>query len=185
MKSEILRDKFVFGVVSRLRQEKGVDLLIEAFAKLAQEKDNVHLHIVGTGPDRKQLSDKAIELNVVERVSFFGEASWKDAMQQMALMDVVVVPSRFEGFGLTAAEALAMGTPVIASNVFGLLEVVSDENTGYLFENGSFLDLYNKMKKMYENKEDYKRFEANSQVYVSRFGLPNFFNKVKILHKLK
>jgi glycosyltransferase involved in cell wall biosynthesis len=62
-------------------------------------------------------------------------------MQHMALMDVVVVPSRFEGFGLAAAEAMAMGKAVVASKVDGLAEVVDHEENGLLFEKEDYSQL--------------------------------------------
>lgn len=172
-KSGIPSGQFVIGAVSRLRHEKGIDTLISAFAQVLKKIPNVHLLIVGTGPDETKLKELVVTgygLRVSERgtmdeeqlnrlrvtgyglgvlgsefrvsssgaehgthITFFGEADWKTAMQQMALMDVIVVPSRFEGFGLTAAEAMAMGKAVAATEVFGLSEVVTDEETGLLF----------------------------------------------------
>lgn len=175
---------FIFGAVSRLRQEKGIDLLIEAFSKLVTLNQEVHLHIVGNGPDEKELKDLVTKLNIADKVTFFGEASWEIAMQQMALMDVVVVPSRFEGFGLSAAEAMAMGKPVVASNVFGLKEVVSDNVTGMLFVNGSSDDLYVKLNTFCTAQTSYTRFKKNALVHVNQFGLPVFNQKVTSLHKI-
>lgn len=125
--------QLVIGVVSRLRHEKGIDLLIRSFALILKKHPGIHLLIVGTGPDEVKLKEMVRDLKVEQNTTFFGEANWETAMQQMALMDVVVVPSRFEGFGLTAAEAMAMGKPVVASDVFGLSEVVTDGQTGFLF----------------------------------------------------
>jgi glycosyltransferase involved in cell wall biosynthesis len=176
---------FVFGAVSRLREEKGIDLLIKAFSKLVDDDDNVHLHIVGNGPDEKKLKDLVSKLNIVHKVTFFGEASWEVAMQQMALMDVVVVPSRFEGFGLSAAEAMAMGKPVVASNVFGLKEVVSDGKSGLLFESSSSDSLYLKLKIFCTEKTRYNYFRENALVNVNQFGLSNFSRKVASLHDTK
>jgi glycosyltransferase involved in cell wall biosynthesis len=173
----------VFGAVSRLRLEKGIDLLIEAFSRLVIENCNVHLHIVGNGPDEEKLKDLVSKLNIVDKVTFFGEASWEIAMQQMALIDVMVVPSRFEGFGLSAAEAMAMGKPVVASNVFGLKEVVCDEQTGLLFENGDSNDLYVKLNTFCTKKTNYSRFRENALVYVNQFGLPEFNKKVITIHE--
>ena len=174
---------FVFGAVSRLRAEKGIDLLIAAFSRLVFENHDVHLHIVGNGPDEQKLKNMVTQLNIIDNVTFFGEASWETAMQQMALMDVVAVPSRFEGFGLSAAEAMAMGKPVVASNVFGLKEVVSDGQTGLLFENGNSDDLYLKLHTLYTNKSRYNKFCANALIYVDQFGLPEFNKKVTALHE--
>lgn len=123
----------VIGVVSRLRHEKGIDLLIRSFALVLKKYPVIHLLIVGTGPDEVKLKEMVLDLKLEQNTTFFGEANWETAMQQMASMDVVVVPSRFEGFGLTAAEAMAMGKPVVASEVFGLSEVVTDGQTGFLF----------------------------------------------------
>lgn len=181
---EIQLNSYVFGAVSRLRTEKGIDLLIAAFSRLVTENHEVHLHIVGNGPNEKELKDLVVQLNIADKVTFFGEASWEIAMQQMALMDVVVVPSRFEGFGLSAAEALAMGKPVVASNVFGLKEVVSDGQSGLLFENGNSDDLYLKLLTFCKEKTSYNRFSENALVYVNQFGLPEFNKKVTSLHKM-
>jgi L-malate glycosyltransferase len=173
---------FVFGAVSRLRHEKGIDILLDAFYQLQKENKNVYLLIVGSGPDEKLLKDKIFQFKINDKVTFFGVADWETAMQQMALMNVVVVPSRFEGFGLTAAEAIAMGKPVVASNVFGLKEVVTDKKNGQLFENKNINDLYLKLKFSYENKNDYNNFRDSSIKDVYRFGIPNYSKKIISLY---
>lgn len=182
---QIDTNAFVFGAVSRLREEKGIHLLIDAFSKLVTMVPNLHLHIVGNGPDEKKLKILVSKLNITNKVTFFGEASWETAMQQMALMNVVVVPSRFEGFGLSAAEAMAMGKPVIASNVFGLKEVVTEGKTGLLFENSNSEELCLKMEMIYTEKENYKLFGENATLHVQKFGLPLFSDKINALYKLR
>ncbi len=181
-KQDIPDDALVFGVVARLRHEKGIDVLLRAFNKLVKENSNVHLNIVGGGPDETKLKEMVTEMNLLKQVTFFGETNWETAMQQMALMDVVVVPSRYEGFGLTAAEAGAMGIPVIASKVFGLQEVVKDQHTGLLFENENEADLYEKMSRLLFNKKELKYFSANAIKYTQQFGLPNYEKKIQSLY---
>lgn len=176
--------KLVFGVVSRLRHEKGIDVLIEAFGKLVIDIENIHLLIIGNGEDEVKLKKAVSKLNIENSVTFFGEVSWEKAMQQMTIMDVVVVPSRFEGFGLTAAEALVMGKPVVASNVFGLKEVVSNRITGLLFENGNSEDLYLKLKNIIEDTSQYKQFSENATKYSHQFGLTAYNKKMISLHKI-
>jgi glycosyltransferase involved in cell wall biosynthesis len=135
--------KLVVGAVSRLRHEKGIDVLINAFSIAKRQFPSIHLLIVGSGPDEIGLKTQVSDLNLTSSTTFFGEANWETAMQQMALMDIVVVPSRFEGFGLTAAEAMAMGKSVVATDVFGLTEVVSNGQTGLLFPQEGALTLSN------------------------------------------
>lgn len=125
----------VIGVVSRLRYEKGIDLLIDAFIMICSEIPHLYLLIVGTGADEEKLKMLVDKAGISSSVVFCGEVNWEAAMHKMALMDIVIVPSRFEGFGLSAVEAMSMGKPVIASDVFGLSEVV-DNQCGLLFPSG-------------------------------------------------
>ncbi len=149
---------YLFGAVSRLRIEKGLDLLITAFAQLLQTSDrDGRLLIVGDGQDRKELEAMAAELNCQGKIVFYGAAAWEEAMQFMARMDVVVVPSRFEGFGLSAAEAMAMRKPLICSDAFGLAELVSHEQEGLLFRNGDAHDLYVQIEAIVQHPETAKR----------------------------
>lgn len=166
------------GAVSRLDWEKGIDVLIEAFAtvhrfidqSLTAEPDRYFsreeeeggsgsvserlvLLIVGDGQKRHLLQEQAgicglrsEDWSTVDIVShsgkgfdnrsviWMGSRPWDEAMQLMSLMDICVVPSRFEGFGLSAAEAMACGKVVIASNTGGLPDVVgTDGGSGFLF----------------------------------------------------
>lgn len=123
----------VIGAVSRLRHEKCIDMLIEAFRLLAKTNVDVHLLIVGSGPDEDKLKMQTLEAGIEDSVTFYGSALWEKAIELISVMDIVVVPSRFEGFSLTAAEAMAAGKPVVASDTSGLKEVVINEITGKLF----------------------------------------------------
>ena len=73
---------------------------------------------------KKTLKIRQFSLEFIDKVIFYGATDWVNAMQLISIMDIVVVPSRFEGFGLTAAEAMSAGKPVVASDSFGLKEVV-------------------------------------------------------------
>ena len=135
-KLNIPENALIIGAVSRLRYEKGIDLLIKAFGQIASQIPHLYLLVVGTGPDEEILKKMAEETDFSSRIIFYGGVVWEAAMRQMALMDLVVVPSRFEGFGLTAAEAMAMGKPVIAANVGGLPEVIDYGKRGILVDSG-------------------------------------------------
>jgi glycosyltransferase involved in cell wall biosynthesis len=116
----------------RLVRKKGVDILIEAFARLAPTYPSLGLTIAGDGEARPELEALAARLGAVERIRFTGAMDRRDILDLMSGAGIVVVPSRIEPFGLVALEAAHMERPVIASNVDGLPEVVVDDRTGVL-----------------------------------------------------
>lgn len=124
--------KTVIGTVARLYSEKGVDVLLKAFALVQKAAPNMHLLIVGDGVQKDYLQKQAAELGIADSCTWMGRLPRNEAMGCLNLMDVVVVPSRFEGFGLTAIEAMACGKPVVASRVDGLAEIIQDGVNGFL-----------------------------------------------------
>ncbi len=183
---EIHPETYLIGAVSRMRIEKGIDLLIEAFAQLIHKTErNFRLLLVGDGPDRNDLEALAVKLSCKEKIVFYGVAEWEEAMQLMARMDLVVVPSRFEGFGLSAAEAMAMGKLLICSNAFGLTELVNHEQEGLLFQNGDANDLFLKLENVVQDPIKAKTISKNAfDKAKQNFDYPLFFNRVKTLYKL-
>lgn len=118
--------------VGRLSPEKGQAGLLEAFAKVAVEQD-LELLLVGDGPDRAQLEDRATALGITTQVTFAGRCGEKATLAQIAASDVLVLPSFMEGLPIVLMEAMALGTPVIASRVAGVPELVVDGESGLLF----------------------------------------------------
>lgn len=127
---KIKSDGVVFGFVGRLIEQKGVDVLIEAFARASREKPGGMLSIIGDGPLMKDLKRLAVLRGVGPSVIFHG---WMpDASTLMPAFDALMVPSRWEGFGLVTLEAMSHRVPVIASRVSALPEIVVDGVTGVL-----------------------------------------------------
>lgn len=112
--------------VARLMEDKGVDVLLEALSHAPEW----FVLIVGEGPQRESLLKLASALGVGERVRFTGYLARLDSA--WAVCDVAVVPSRREGLGLFALEAMAAEKPVIASDTGGLRETVRHGETGWL-----------------------------------------------------
>jgi glycosyltransferase involved in cell wall biosynthesis len=104
-------------------------------------------------------------------------------MKLMALMDIVVVPSRFEGFGLTAAEAMAAGKPVVASAVFGLKEVVVHEKTGFLFPSENTEMLAGYLQRLCSDSELRNKLGTDGKLRAeSLFGMQPFTKKIAALY---
>jgi len=127
----------VVGVVGRLRWEKGQAALIKAMSQIIRNIPDAKLMVVGDGPDRRDLESLCEGLGIAKHVLWLGQKSSDEVFRLYGIMDIVVVPSLFEGFGLVAAEAMAAGKPVVASNVDGLAEVVVDGVTGILVPPGA------------------------------------------------
>lgn len=105
----------------RLVATKGLKHLIEAMRTVDHT-----LMIMGRGPEEGSLRSLAKRLGVADKVVFTGHVSEEEKRRLMASCKVFALPSMFESFGLAAAEAMAYGKPVVASNVGGLPEVVGD-----------------------------------------------------------
>jgi glycosyltransferase involved in cell wall biosynthesis len=120
----------VVGFFGRLIHQKGVDVLLDAFQQVWQRSPSVRLVIVGDGNRRASLEHQAHTLGLDEAVTFTGWVN--EAHRLMPACEVVVMPSRWEGFGLVALEAMSAARPLIASRVSALPEIVADGQTGIL-----------------------------------------------------
>jgi glycosyltransferase involved in cell wall biosynthesis len=115
-----------FLFIGRLVRDKGADIFLEALARIPEAKGV----IAGDGPERARLEERAAGLKLAGRVDFVG--SQRDVVPLYSDAYAVVMPSRREGFGLVAVEALACGIPVIATRVGGLPDIVIDRVNGLL-----------------------------------------------------
>lgn len=111
----------------RLVREKGVDVLLSAFAAVAARVPDARLVVAGDGPERRGLERLAADLGIAAQVEWLGHVSRDEVERAFATAWVQVVPSRFdEPFGLVAAEAMARGTALVASAAGGLVEIALD-----------------------------------------------------------
>lgn len=121
----------------RLCASKGQDVLLRALPAVVREHPEVEVFFAGGGPERERLERLAEELGMNGRVRFLGAVERGRLLEMMGEAAVTVVPSREEAFGLVNIESMAMGTPVVASRVGGIAEIVRDGVDGMLFEPGN------------------------------------------------
>ncbi|HBV96280.1 MAG: glycosyl transferase [Peptococcaceae bacterium BICA1-7] len=118
------------AIVGRLHLVKGHRYFLKAAAEILKERADVHFLVVGCGPERDSLEEFTGKLGISDHVTFTGFIS--DVSELMPDLNLLIVPSLWEGFGLTALEAMAVGVPVVATSVGGLPEIVDHGTTGLL-----------------------------------------------------
>jgi glycosyltransferase involved in cell wall biosynthesis len=123
--------------VGRLSKEKGVSTLIEAMEGLP----DVHLKIIGDGPLRAELQERARSKNI-NNVSFLGHLASDQVKEEVRACRFAVCPSEwYENNPRSVIEAFAMGKPVIGARIGGIPELVRDNETGLTFESGNAREL--------------------------------------------
>ncbi len=130
----VASDDPVVLCIARLVKAKGVDVLIEAVARLAGLHPSLVLCIAGSGPERAALDGRSRRLGVGDRVRFLGERS--DVGDLLAACDLFTHPSRSEGLGVAVLEAMCAGRAVVASAVGGLRDLIEDGRCGVLVPPG-------------------------------------------------
>jgi hypothetical protein len=132
--------------VGRLTPQKGFDTAIQAVAMM----HNVELNIIGEGHDLDRLKGLAGNLNI----NFLGKKANKDLVKYYQDADVFILPSKgFEALGMVCAESIACGTPVVASDLDGIKDIIIHKQTGYTFREGDAEDLCKTIQYAFDKKD--------------------------------
>lgn len=119
-------NSFLVGIVGRIEfRQKGQEFILNNFDKVFNGIDSPHLCIVGEGPDSDRLKEMIDQYGLGDRIKV---VEWVDSVDEvLGSLDCLLIPSRFEGVPLVMLEALAVGTPVIATRVDGMVEYISND----------------------------------------------------------
>ena len=129
------RERVILAVAQRIEPLKGLDVIIESLPLLDDEGETRFLVVGGdenSGPEIARLRGVAARLGVEDRVTFAGAVGQDELPAYYSASDVCVLPSYYESFGLAALEALACGTPVVASRVGGPMSFIVDGVNGFV-----------------------------------------------------
>ena len=153
--------------VGRLALEKNVTLLLKAFAEIIQKVHDVHLVIVGNGPQAASVRRDAQPFG--SAVTLWGESTGTEILGWFARADVFLNPSVTENFCTTNMEALASGTPVVAARSGGNIEQISQGHNGLLVDPNSASDLANNVVSILENAELKAKLTKQARPSVAQF----------------
>ena len=126
----IPEESFLVAFVGRFGPEKGISFLLKGFSEAVKHVKNLHLILVGDGPLKEQLHHEISSQNLLRSVTMIG---WSDDIPSVLnTVDLLVLPSLNEAFGLVLLEAMAASVPVVGTNVGGIPEIIHHGRTGLL-----------------------------------------------------
>jgi D-inositol-3-phosphate glycosyltransferase len=178
--------------VGRIEPLKGIDTLMRAMALLAYEcptwAKDICVAIIGGDPDATENEEmerlKAIraELGITDLVTFLGARDQDKLHHYYSAAEMVIMPSNYESFGMVALEAMACGTPVIASDVGGLGYLVRDGETGLHVPNGNPAALARAIARLAEDHEVRQRMGRRAHLYAQQYSWECIANRVQALY---
>lgn len=131
----------LIGCFGRVREQKGVDLLVRAGLRLLPDRPRAQIVFTGRiTPDNRAFADGLMDeiraAGLSNRIRFLGELPWNEVVRHYQALDLFAAPARWEGFGLTPLEAMACGVPAIGSRVGAYEALIRDGETGSIVETG-------------------------------------------------
>jgi glycosyltransferase involved in cell wall biosynthesis len=170
----------VIGTVAKLRIEKGIEYLLESVPAVITACPRTIFIIVGDGPLRGQLEGRARQLNIDRNVLFVGYR--EDVSQILSAFDIKVLPSLTEGLSLAILEAMAMGKPIIATQVGGTGEVLKDGQTGLLIPPKDSPALAEKIIYLLENPDIARRLGMRAQEESKKYDVNGYVRRLEELY---
>lgn len=170
---------FKIGFVGRLNRIKGCGYLIKSLPYLRFR--NYEVLVAGDGPEKERLEKLCKKLKVLEKVKFLGYV--KDTAKIYSKLDVCIIPSLKESFGISALEAQASGVPIICSDIGGLKELVKDKKTGLLFKTKDYKQLAEEISNILFNKDLRLKLVDNAHVQIEKYAINEYLKKLNYLIK--
>ena len=172
----------IIGIVGRLDYVKNHELLFESFHLLSNKYSDLRLLSIGDGPRKEQLENLAIELGIRDQVIFAGVR--EDIPECLSIMDVLVLPSRWEGLPNVILEAMAVKCPVVATNVGGIKELIIDGKTGLLVENENKEELTRKIEYVINYPTEMEHIKQNAFDFVNaNFSIIKMVSETEMIYQ--
>ena len=166
----------------RLVPWKGFGALIDIMPEVLKEIPDARLYIIGSGSEEKNFKFQISNLKIGDNVFLVGGISREKLLTYLRACDIFVLNSGYEGFSHLILEAMALGVPVIASNIGGNTEIIRDGENGILIEYNAKEDLKNKIISLYNEEFFREKLIKNAKESVKKFSKEKMINDtIKIL----
>ena len=168
--------------IGRLSKEKGILNLIEAMSIIKEGK----LKIAGDGPEKVNIFKFIKKNNLEDRIELLGYLNKEQVKDVVSKCRCVVVPSIwYENCPYSVLETLAIGKPVIGSNIGGITELIENNKTGYIYNYKNINDLSEKLEKIFEEKEVIKKLNKNAKEEAKKiFEKEKYYNEIMKVYNL-
>jgi glycosyltransferase involved in cell wall biosynthesis len=163
-----------------LSQEKRIDVLIDAAAKMTQD---AHIAIASMGPAEADLRAKVEELNLMDKVSFLGFIHNRDLAPLYRLADVFAIPSEAELQSLATMEAMACGLPVVAADAYALPELVHHTENGFLFQRSNSDEMAQYLDILVKDTEMRRQMGSKSLEIIARHDRAQILDQWEALYQ--
>lgn len=173
-------DTVLAGFIGRLETQKAPDVLIEAVGRLHQCGAPVHLAVAGDGGMRESLQGRLAELGAESAVTWLGAV---DGRSLLAELDLLLMPSRYEGFPYVLLEALHSGVPVIATPVGGVTETVVAGDCGRVVPMGDATALADAVEQLALDRPLRARLAARARQHAHAFDVATMADRIEALYR--
>lgn len=196
----VCADRAMILFVGRIEPLKGIDNLLRAIARVVdrlpelrgstESREGLCVPIIGGGADRVHEDEEMVRLQSLRRslgiddvVTFLGSKNQDTLQYYYSAAEMVVMPSDYESFGMVALEAMACGTPVIASDVGGLAFLVKDGRTGYRVPAGDVEALADRITHLLTDELSRRRIGQRASCWAESYAWPNVADRIEDVYQ--
>jgi len=171
--------------MGRLEKRKGIDFLLKCMPKIKAGCEDARLYIAGSGVLKRQLEEMVRCFGLQDSVRFLGVIDDRQVNEWYNRVTLVVIPSVFEGFGLNAIEAMSCGTPVVATDVDGLRDVIEEGVNGRLVPYNDVDGMSECILRLLEDEQERRRLAVNGKKRVkAMYDWQSISRQMSYIYKL-
>jgi glycosyltransferase involved in cell wall biosynthesis len=177
---DFIKKQYLIGSIGRLTEQKGYSYLLLSMPQVLEQIPQTDLIIIGDGELHEELESLAQTLNITPYVHFLG--SRIDAQTILSQMDLFILPSLWEGLPTVILESMSYGIPVIGSDIPGINDLITNDQTGWLVPVANPITLAQTIVKTILDPDSRKRISLTSKEFIDHFSISNIAHQYEILY---